>query len=60
MYLYNPSSGSMVSFGYALFSGMVSSLIASLGFIRIIGNIVFFILLTVLFKFLTQLVDTFS
>ena len=38
----------------------VSSLIASLGFIPIIDDTVLFILFTVLFKFLTQIVETFS
>ena len=46
--------------GYVLSSGTVSSLIASLGFIPIIYDTVLVILFTVLFKFLTQIVDTFS
>ena len=52
--------GYYVSFEYALPSGTVYSLIVSFGFIPIIDNIVLFILFTILFKFLTQIVDTFS
>ena len=59
-YLLNPSLGSTVSSGYVLFGGTVSSLIASLGLIPVINDFVLIILLTILFKFLTQVVGTFS
>ena len=49
-----------VSSGYVLSSGTVSSLIESLGFISIIDDFVLFILFTILLKFLTQIVETFS
>ena len=60
-YLYKPSSGSMLSFGY--FSNLpslkMSSFIASFGFIQSIDDFFMLILLTKIFRFLTQIVDTF-
>ena len=54
--IYNPYLGGTFSSGYVLSSGTVSSLIASLGFISIIDDTVLFILFTILYKFLTQIV----
>ena len=49
-----------ISSGYFLSSGTVSSLIAFLGFIPVIDDTVLFILFTILYKYLTETLDTFS
>ena len=58
-FLYKPSSSSTFFSGYVLFSLAVSNLITSFGFIPVIDHSVLFVLFTMLFRFLTQTVDTF-